>query len=163
MAISTDKKALNTRLSIERVKCPADVLALASGKFMEIIDDFSGSCILLCNFFSYLGIGGGDYLITIQNGKLCIPDDDRFGPLSKSVRKYKYVDEEVDYMCRAVEEYAEKIAKEREKIAVEKAAEEMAIAKSGIVDSLLKEGFPLEKALEMAKIDEETYNSHRIA
>ena len=66
-------------------------------------------------------------------------------------------------MCRAVEEYAEKIAKEREKIAVEKAAEEMAIAKSGIVDSLLKEGFPLEKALEMAKIDEETYNSHRIA
>ena len=39
----------------------------------------------------------------------------------------------------------------------------MAIAKSGIVDSLLKEGFPLEKALEMAKIDEETYNSHRIA
>jgi len=99
----------------------------------------------------------------LQYFKTADPDDDRFGPLSKSVRKYKYVDEEVDYMCRAVEEYAEKIAKEREKIAVEKAAEEMAIAKSGIVDSLLKEGFPLEKALEMAKIDEETYNSHRIA
>ena len=42
MAISTDKKALNTRLSIERVKCPADVLALISGKFMEIIDVFFG-------------------------------------------------------------------------------------------------------------------------
>lgn len=45
---------------------------------MEKFDDFSGSCILLCNFFSYLGIGGGDYLITIQNGKLLIPDNDRF-------------------------------------------------------------------------------------
>ena len=70
-------------------------------------------------------------------------------------------------MCRAVEEYA----MERERIAVEKAneesakktAEEMARTKTDFVDSLLKEGFPLEKALELAKIDEETYNSHRIA
>jgi len=65
----------------------------------------------------------------------------------------------VNNMCRAVEEYAE----ERERIALEKAAEEMARTKTDFVDSLLKEGFPLEKALEMAKIDEETYNSHRIA
>ena len=62
-------------------------------------------------------------------------------------------------MCRAVEEYAE----ERERIAFEKAAVEIARNKTEVVDSLLKEGFPLEKALEMAKIDEDTYNSHRIA
>ncbi len=62
-------------------------------------------------------------------------------------------------MCRAVEEYAE----ERERIVLEKATEEMARTKTDFVDSLLKEGFPLEKALKIAKIDEETYNSHRIA
>ena len=95
----------------------------------------------------------------LQYFKTADPDDDRFGPLSKSVRKYKYVDEEVTNMCRAVEEYA----KERERIALEKAAEEMARTKSGIVNSLLKKGFPLKEALEIAEIDEETYNSHRIA
>ncbi len=103
----------------------------------------------------------------LQYFKTADPNDDRFGPLSNSVRKYKYVDEEVDYMCRAVEEYA----MERERIAVEKAneesakkaAEEMARTKSGIVDSLLKKGFSIKDALEIADIDEETYNSHRIA
>ena len=99
----------------------------------------------------------------LQYFKTADPNDDRFGPLSNSVRKYKYADEEVDYMCRAVEEYA----KERERIAVEKAtkeaAEEMARTKSGIVDSLLKKGFSIKDALEIADIDEETYNSHRIA
>ena len=95
----------------------------------------------------------------LQYFKTADPDDDRFGPLSRSVRKYKYVDEEVNNMCRAVEEYA----KERERIALEKAAEEMARTKSGIVNSLLKKGFPLKEALEIAEIDEETYNSHRIA
>ncbi len=103
----------------------------------------------------------------LQYFKTADPNDTRFGPLSNSVRKYKYIDEEVDYMCRAVEEYA----MERERIAVEKAneesakktAEEMARTKTDFVDSLLKEGFPLEKALKIAKIDEETYNSHRIA
>jgi predicted transposase/invertase (TIGR01784 family) len=95
----------------------------------------------------------------LQYFKTADPDDDRFGPLSRSVRKYKYVDEEVNNMCRAVEEYA----KERERIALEKAAEEMARTKSGIVNSLLKKGFPLKEALEIAEIDEETYSSHRIA
>ncbi|MBR3023681.1 MAG: PD-(D/E)XK nuclease family transposase, partial [Oscillospiraceae bacterium] len=99
----------------------------------------------------------------LQYFKTADPNDNRFGPLSNSVRKYKYADEEVDYMCRAVEEYA----KERERIAVEKAtkeaAEEMARTKSGIVDSLLKKGFSIKDALEIADIDEETYNSHRIA
>ena len=95
----------------------------------------------------------------LQYFKTADPDDDRFGPLSRSVRKYKCIDEEVNNMCRAVEEYA----KERERIALEKAAEEMARTKSGIVNSLLKKGFPLKEALEIAEIDEETYNSHRIA
>jgi len=93
------------------------------------------------------------------DNKTADPNDTRFGPLSNSVRKYKFVDEEVDYMCRAVEEYAE----ERERIAFEKAAEEIARKSVRFVDSLLKKGFPLEEALEMAEIDEETYNSHRIA
>ncbi len=70
-------------------------------------------------------------------------------------------------MCRAVEEYAA----EREKIAVEKAnkeaekkaAEEMAKTKAGIVNTLLKKGFPLNEALEMAEIDEDTYNSYKTA
>ena len=99
----------------------------------------------------------------LQYFKTADPNDDRFGPLSKSVRKYKYVDEEVNNMCRAVEEYA----KERERIAVEetakKAAEEMAQKSARIVDSLLKKGFPLKEALEMAEIDEETYNNHKTA
>ena len=103
----------------------------------------------------------------LQYFKTADPNDTRFGPLSNSVRKYKYADEEVDYMCRAVEEYA----MERERIAVEKANEESAkkaaeeIARKSVrfVDSLLKKGFPLEEALEMAEIDEETYNSHKIA
>ncbi len=102
---------------------------------------------------------GSELSEMLQYFKTADPNDDRFGPLSNSVRKYKYVDEEVDYMCRAVEEYAE----ERERIAFEKAAEEMARTKTDFVDSLLKEGFPLKKALEMAKIDEKTYNSHKIA
>ena len=99
----------------------------------------------------------------LQFFKTADPNDNRFGPLSDSVRKYKYVDEEVNTMCRAVEEYAE----ERERIAVEKAneeaAEEMAQKSVRFVDSLLKKGFPFEEALEMAEIDEETYNSHKIA
>ena len=102
---------------------------------------------------------GSELSEMLQYFKTADPNDTRFGPLSNSVRKYKFVDEEVDYMCRAVEEYAE----ERERIALEKAAEEMARTKTDFVDSLLKEGFPLEKALEIAKIDEETYNSHRTA
>ena len=102
---------------------------------------------------------GSELSEMLQYFKTADPNDDRFGPLSNSVRKYKYVDEEVDYMCRAVEEYAE----ERERIAFEKAAVEIARTKTEVVDSLLKEGFPLEKALKIAKIDEETYNSHRTA
>ncbi len=102
---------------------------------------------------------GSELSEMLQYFKTADPNDTRFGPLSNSVRKYKYVDEEVDYMCRAVEEYAE----ERERIAFEKAAVEIARNKTEVVDSLLKEGFPLEKALKIAKIDEETYNSHRTA
>ena len=102
---------------------------------------------------------GSELSEMLQYFKTADPNDTRFGPLSNSVRKYKFVDEEVDYMCRAVEEYAE----ERERIAFEKAAEEIARKSVRFVDSLLKKGFPLEEALEMAEIDEETYNSHRIA
>ncbi|WP_156036744.1 hypothetical protein [Ruminococcus sp. HUN007] len=46
-------------------------------------------------------------------------------------------------MYRAVEEYAA----EREKIAIEKAAEEMARTKAGIVNSLLEKGFTLTEAI----------------
>ena len=99
----------------------------------------------------------------LQYFKTADPDDNRFGPLSKSVRKYKYVDKEVNTMCRAVEEYAEEIAKEREKIAADKAAREMANTKVEFVNVLLNKGFPLSEALDMAKIDEDTYNRFKTA
>ena len=122
--------------------------------------NLSASSLYLMTFYLNSEVKDGSELSEmLQYFKTADPNDTRFGPLSNSVRKYKYIDEEVDYMCRAVEEYAE----ERERIALEKAAEEMARTKTDFVDSLLKEGFPLEKALEMAKIDAETYNSHRIA
>ena len=122
--------------------------------------NLSASSLYLMTFYLNSEVKDGSELSEmLQYFKTADPNDTRFGPLSNSVRKYKYIDEEVDYMCRAVEEYAE----ERERIALEKAAEEMARTKTDFVDSLLKEGFPLEKALELAKIDEETYNSHKIA
>ena len=122
--------------------------------------NLSASSHYLTTFYLNAEVKDGSELSEmLQYFKTADPNDTRFGPLSNSVRKYKFVDEEVDYMCRAVEEYAE----ERERIALEKAAEEMARTKTDFVDSLLKEGFPLEKALEIAKIDEETYNSHRTA
>ncbi|MBP0977599.1 MAG: hypothetical protein J6P89_05415, partial [Oscillospiraceae bacterium] len=106
---------------------------------------------------------GSELSDMLQYFKTADPNDNRFGPLSNSVRKYKFIDEEVDYMCRAVEEYAE----ERERIVLEKAAkktaEEIAKTKTDFVDSLLKKGFSLQEALDLAKIDEDTYNSHRIA
>ena len=92
----------------------------------------------------------------LQYFKTADPDDDRFGPLSEAVKRLKCFDEEVDIMCRAVEEYAE----ERERIAKEKATEE---TKVDFVDELLKDGCTLEKALKLAKLDEETYNKYKIA
>ena len=47
--------------------------------------------------------------------------------------------------------------------ATKKASEEIVQKSIRFVESLLKKGFPLEEALEMAEIDEDTYNSHRIA
>ena len=99
----------------------------------------------------------------LQYFKTADPNDDRFGPLSNSVRKYKCEDKEVGTMCRAVEEYAA----EREKIAIDKAnkeaAEEMALKSVRFVETLLKRGFSLKEALEMAEIDETTYNSYKTA
>ncbi len=51
----------------------------------------------------------------LQYFKTADPDDDRFGPLSDAVKRQKCFDGEVDKMCRAVEEYAEERAAEREK------------------------------------------------
>ncbi len=99
----------------------------------------------------------------LQYFKTADPNDDRFGPLSNSVRKYKCVDKEVDNMCSAVENFAKEYAAEREKIVLEKAAEEMARTKTEFVNSLLEKGFPLNEALNMAKIDEDTYNRYNIA
>ena len=59
-------------------------------------------------------------------------------------------------MCSAVEEYAKEYAAECER----KAKEE---TKVGVVESLIKRGFPLSEALEIADIDEETYNKYKIA
>ena len=80
------------------------------------------------------------------------PNDTRFGALSNAVRKTKNEKEEVIKMCKAVEEYAV----DREKIA-------KTIAKVEVVENLLKRGFPLSEALEIAEIDEETYNQYKAA
>lgn len=74
------------------------------------------------------------------------PEDNRFGALSNAVYKQKTDTEEVSFMCKEVEEYANERA--------EKAA-------SKTVKSLLDDGMPLEKALKHANISEETYNKYK--
>lgn len=78
------------------------------------------------------------------------PDDKRFGALSEAVREQKGVKEEIVNMCKAVEDYAKERA---EASKVEKAVQ--------VVNNLLKKGFDLAEALEVAGIDEETYRQYR--
>lgn len=97
----------------------------------------------------------------LQYFRTADPQDERFGALSAAVRNQKGNETEVNNMCKAVEDYA----KERERIALEKASKEKeeAVAMNSVqfVDALLNDGYTLEKALKMAGIDEETYNKYK--
>lgn len=77
------------------------------------------------------------------------PDDKRFGALSEAVREQKGVKEEIVNMCKAVEDYAK-----------ERAEQSAKNSKAEVVNNLLKKGFDLEEALEVAGIDEETYQQY---
>lgn len=86
------------------------------------------------------------------------PEDNRFGALSDAVNKQKTDTEEVSFMCKEVEEYANERAA---KAAAEAAAKAAAKAASKTVKSLLDDGMPLEKALKHADISKETYDKYK--
>ena len=77
------------------------------------------------------------------------PDLKRFGTLSQQVQYHKVQNEEVDYMCKAVEEYA---ATKKAEGKIEKAVE--------VINNMLKENIPLETALKCAKLDKATYDKY---
>lgn len=85
------------------------------------------------------------------------PNNDKFGVLSQQVRYHKILDEGVDTMCKAVEEYAKEYARE-----YAKGREEQAMIKGKIeaVENMLKDNIPLETALKYVQIDRETYEKH---
>ena len=92
----------------------------------------------------------------LQYFKTADPEDNRFGPLSDAVKKQKNFNREVTDMCSAVEEYAKEYAKEY-------AEKETTMTKVEFVNDLINDGCTLEKALKLAKIDEETYNKYKTA
>lgn len=68
-----------------------------------------------------------------------------FGALSQAVKHHKIVNEGVDSMCKAVEDYANSRKLE---------------GKLAAIKNILKDGLPLEKALKYTGIDEATYKEH---
>lgn len=89
----------------------------------------------------------------MQYLKLSDPNNNKFGALSKQVNNCKTVNEEVDTMCKAVEEYAERRAIERENLG-------KIMAKVETIDNLINENIPLETALKCANLDKETYEKY---
>lgn len=72
-----------------------------------------------------------------------------FGALSKAVKHHKIVNEGVDSMCKAVEDYANS-----------RKLEGRLEGKLEDIKNMLKDGLPLEKALKYTGIDEATYKEH---
>lgn len=72
-----------------------------------------------------------------------------FGSLSKAVKQHKIVNEGVDSMCKAVEDYANS-----------RKLEGRLEGKLEDIKNMLKDGLPLEKALKYTGIDEATYKEH---
>ena len=77
------------------------------------------------------------------------PNRSQFGALSQQVKYHKVQNEEVDYMCKAVEEYA-----------AAKAIESKIEGKIETIRNMLKENIPLEVALKCAKIDKATFDKY---
>ena len=72
-------------------------------------------------------------------------DNSGFGALSQAVKHHKIINEGVDSMCKAVEEYANSCKLE---------------GKLESIKNMLKDGLPLEKALKYTGLDEATYKEH---
>lgn len=98
---------------------------------------------------------------------------DKFGALSQAVNYHKVINEGVDGMCKAVEEYAKSYYKEEietqrlegERIGMEKGKLEGKLegkieGKVDAVRGMLKKNIPFETALECAEIDKQTYEKY---
>lgn len=72
-------------------------------------------------------------------------DNTAFGALSQAVKHHKVVNEVVDSMYKAVEDYANN--RKLESILVD-------------IKNMLKDGIPLKKVLKYTGIDEATYKEH---
>ncbi len=81
------------------------------------------------------------------------PNRDQFGALSQQVKYHKVKNEEVGFMCKAVEEYAETKKNEGK---IEGKIETQIKA----VRNMLKENIPLELALKCLELDKETYEKY---
>ncbi|MCH5196777.1 MAG: Rpn family recombination-promoting nuclease/putative transposase [Oscillospiraceae bacterium] len=81
----------------------------------------------------------------LQYLKLSEASNNNFGALSQAVNYHKVKNEGVDFMCKAVEEYAK---------------EQRLEGNVKTVKNLLKKGIPLETALECAELDKETYEKY---
>lgn len=81
------------------------------------------------------------------------PKNNSFGALSERVNFFKYESEGVGSMCKIVQDYAKKYAKEY--------GDEREIkGKMECVENLLKKNFTLDEALETTKLNRETYEKY---
>ncbi len=80
-------------------------------------------------------------------------ENSSFGALSQAVKHHKIINEGVDSMCKAVEEYANSRK-------TEWLREGKIKGKIEDIQNMIKDGIPLEKALMYTGIDEATYNEH---
>lgn len=80
------------------------------------------------------------------------PKNDSFGALSRRVSYFKY-ERGVDSMCKIVQDYAKKYAKDY--------GDEREIrGKIETVTNMLADSIPLDKALKYAKLDKDTYKKY---
>ena len=96
---------------------------------------------------------GTEFSELLQYLKHSDPDNNNFGALSKTVNFYKVQNEGVDFMCQAVEDYANK----RKMEGILEGKIQKAVK---TVDIMLEDGMPLEKALKYAELDKETYEKY---
>lgn len=93
----------------------------------------------------------------LQYLKFSDPNNDKFGALSRQVNYHKVLNEGVDTMCKAVEEYA----KGREEQAMAKGKLEGRLeGKIETIKNMLKDNIPLETALKYVQIDKATYDEY---
>ena len=97
----------------------------------------------------------------LQYLKNSMADNNKFGALSKAVNFYKVENKGVDYMCKAVEEYAKKQRLEgRNEGRIEGKIEGKIEGNVKTVKNMLNEGLSLETALKFTELDKETYEKY---